>query len=272
MGRKRLTQIFPWLLPLRQKQRTMCYYAAMAMDKNNYAKQLEKKPLKYCIYETESPLYNTETGFDMIYQHNKVHNLKVASKKMNGLLIKPGETFSFWQCVRNADKETPYKDGLVVINDQLTTVKGGGLCGLSNQLFWMFLHTPLTIVERHTHQVKDFPNPKGGIPDGVDATVAQGWLDLKVRNDTDSVFQISFSFTEDVMIGKVYCDDLLPYVITIKSENERYIKKKEKIYEKVDVFKQFRTDDGRIMEEKLCYENCCEVGYKLDDGVQVWEE
>ena len=47
------------------------------------------------------------------------------------------------------------------------------------------LHTPLTLTERHGHQVKDFPEPPSDAPLGVDATVAEGWLDLRVRNDTE---------------------------------------------------------------------------------------
>lgn len=272
MTRKRLTQIFPALVPIRQKQRTMFFYAAMALDKNKYASELQSDLLKYCIYESSTPLYNTETGFDMVYQHNKVFNLKLAAKKVNKLIIKPNETFSFWQCVRYANKEIPYKEGLVVVNDQLTTVKGGGLCLLSNHLFWMFLHTPLTIVERHTHKVKDFPNSDSQLPDGVDATVAQGWLDLKVKNETNLTFQIELQITEDELIGRIYSNKALPYVVTIKAENERYIQKDGKIFEKLDIYKQQRLDDGQILKEEFCYENCCEIGYELPESVQIRKE
>lgn len=272
MTRKRLTQIFPGLLPIRQKQRTLFFYAGMALDRNKYAEELQQKNLKYCIYESSVPLYNTETGFDMVYQHNKVFNLKLASRKVSKLVIHPNETFSFWKSIKNADKEIPYKDGLVVINDELTTVKGGGLCLLSNHLFWLFLHTPLTIVERHTHKVKDFPNSSGGIPDGVDATVAQGWLDLKVKNETRNAYQIELVITEDELIGRIYSDAALPYLVTIKAENERYIQKDEKILEKIDIFKQYRAEDGRILKEEFCYENCCEIGYELPSTVLIKKE
>ncbi len=272
MTRKRLTQIFPWLLPIRQKQKTLFFYAGMALDRNKYAKEFQQEPLKYCIYESSTPLYNTETGFDMVYQHNKVFNLKLASKKVSKLVIHPNETFSFWKSVKDADKEVPYKEGLVVVDDKLTTVKGGGLCLLSNHLFWMFLHTPLTIVERHTHKIKDFPNSQSGTPDGVDATVAQGWLDLKVRNDTHASFQIELIITEDELIGRIYSDVAQPYLVTIKAENEQYIQKGQKIFERLDILKQYRTEDGRILKEEFCYENQCEIGYKLPDTVLIRKE
>ena len=51
-------------------------------------------------------------------------------------------------------------------------------------IFWLFLHAPLTILERHGHDRKDFPEPPSDALLGVDATIYEGWLDLKVRNDT----------------------------------------------------------------------------------------
>lgn len=74
-------------------------------------------------------------------------------------MIAPGETFSFWLAVRYADRHTPYKEGLAMVNGELVPQKGGGLCQLSNLLFWLFLNSPLTLVERHGHAVKDFPEP-----------------------------------------------------------------------------------------------------------------
>jgi vancomycin resistance protein VanW len=159
MKRKRMTQLFPFLLSIRRTQRRLFFYAKMYFDRNHYAKTKAPEFLPFCIYETKSKLLNENTGFDMKYQENKVFNLRLAAEPVNGLLICPGETFSFWQRVRYAEKNERYKDGLCVVNGKLVTVPGGGLCHLSNLLFWLFLHTPLTIVERHPHQIKDFPSP-----------------------------------------------------------------------------------------------------------------
>lgn len=161
MDRKRLTQRFPFLLPMRRAQRKMCFYAGMRFDGCRYAQTIGEKSLSHLLFETDCALYNHNTGFDMIYQENKVFNLKLAAKTLNGLLIRPGETFSFWWLVRHADKDTPYKDGLTVTNGKLTTMSGGGMCQMSNLLFWMFLHTPLTIIQRRGHEV--YVRESGGI-------------------------------------------------------------------------------------------------------------
>ena len=92
---------------------------------------------------------------------------------LDKVIIVPNETFSFWKLVRYADRDIPYKDGLTVVDGKLTTTSGGGLCQMNNLLFWMFLHTPFTVVERYGHGIKDFPELPSDAPMGVDATISE---------------------------------------------------------------------------------------------------
>ena len=143
MARKRLTQRFPWLLPLRRRQRKLCFYLGLALDRDRYARRQQTELLPWPVFETRCPMLNERTGFDLRYQENKIFNLKLAARKLNGLLIAPGESFSFWYALRGADRETPYKEGLAERDGRLLTEYGGGLCMLSNLLFWALLHTQL---------------------------------------------------------------------------------------------------------------------------------
>jgi D-alanine---D-serine ligase len=266
MKRKRMTQIFPCLLPLRRKQRLFLFYLKMRFDKKRYAVDKKEAALPYQIFETESNLYNYETGFDMKYQENKVFNLKLAANMLDNLIIKPGEIFSFWKLVRYADRFTAYKDGLVVVDGKLTTAYGGGLCQISNLLFWMFLHTPLTIVERHGHSVKDFPDPPSELPIGIDANIAEGWFDLKVKNNTNITFQISLVFEEEQMIGKVFTDKDIRFSYQIKNRDIHYERKKDEVFQKTDVCQLLLSKStGELMNEKLLYQNICKIGYSLPE-------
>lgn len=82
LSRKRITQIFPFLLPVREMQRKICFYTAMRLDGRHYAETIDEKHLAYKLFETNCALYNRNTGFDMIYQENKVFNLKLAAKTL----------------------------------------------------------------------------------------------------------------------------------------------------------------------------------------------
>lgn len=273
MTRRRITQIFPWLLPIRRWQRRLCFYAKMQWDGAAYATCREKQELPYLLFTTSCPMYNRETGFDMVYQENKVFNLKLAAAPLDHLLIRPGETFSFWRLVRHADRDTPYRDGLAEVNGKLTVQKGGGLCQLSNLLCWMFLHTPLTLTERHGHQVKDFPEPPSDAPLGVDATVAEGWLDLRVRNDTDITFQVVISFDQDHITGRVYTARDLGLTYEAINENLVYYRQNGTVYEGVDVVQRaIDTSSGICVSTRRMYRNQCEIGYRLPAGTVVQEK
>ena len=270
MPRKRITQVFPWLLPLRTRQRLFCFYTGMRLDGNRYASNKLNTLLPYQLFESSCPLYNRETGFDMVYQENKVFNLKLAASTLNQVVIRPNETFSFWQLVRHADRDTPYKDGLAVIDGKLTTASGGGMCQMSNLLFWMFLHTPLTIVERHGHGVKDFPEPPSDAPMGVDATVSEGWLDLKVRNITEDSFQLRITFDEEHIIGHLLTDRDTGQFYEVVNGQPLYYRKNNKVFEEVDVIQKMISEKtGACVSSKLLYRNKCEIGYPLPNGTEV---
>nr|WP_228370473.1 glycopeptide resistance accessory protein VanW [Gottschalkia acidurici] len=268
--RKRLTQTFPWLLPVRKIQRKAAFYLGMQLDNRNYSKTLLSIVLPHTLFETNTPLYNYKTGVDMTYQKNKVFNLKLAAKTLNGMIIKPNETFSFWQAVRHADREIPYKNGLTITDGKLTTTYGGGICQMSNLLFWMFLHSPLVIVERHTHKVKKFPDPSIDTPKGVDATVSEGWLDLKLLNNTRYTFQISIEFDKDKIYGSLLTDKSIDKRYEIRTENLSYIKERNKVYEKVSIYRdEIHVDSSEYIARDHLYDNYCEIGYELSPDILI---
>lgn len=270
MMRKRLTEQFPCLLPLRKRQRAFCYYLKMRFDGIHYATNQSSQTLPYQIFSSCCPMYNTQTGFPMVYQENKVHNLKLAAKKLNGLIIEPGETFSFWNRVRDADKKIPYKDALTERNGTLTTEYGGGLCQISNLLCWICLHSPLSIIERHGHYKKDFPEPPSDAPMGVDATVSEGWLDFRVRNDTDVPIQILITFDETHIIGQVFSGRDMGKTWQVVNQNLNYYREPNGIFEEVDIVQRI-TENSHIFE-KTAYRNRCQIAYCLPEGTTITEK
>ena len=208
MGRKRLTQFFPCLLPLRKKQKIFCYYMGMKLDHNRYPETRSDRLLTHPLFRTSWPLFNHKTGYELTYQENKAYNCQLAAKVLDKLIIATGETFSFWNAVRGADQETAYKNGYVLSDGRLQLLPGGGLCQMSSFLYWLFLHTPLTITEQHTHGI-DLHLNMPGIPQGIDAAVSEGWLDLKVKNNTAHTFQLLVAVDSHNMSGMVLSDTRL---------------------------------------------------------------
>ena len=150
-----------------------------------------------------------------------------------------------------------------MVNGQLTTAPGGGLCQLSNLLFWLFLHSPLTIVERSGHREKDFPD-LGDQPAGVDATVAEGWLDLKVRNDTGETYQLGLSFGPETMTGLLRADRETGVEYQVENRGLRYHRRGGEVIEEVDVLRrELSRATGELLRECFLYHNRCRIGYPL---------
>ena len=272
MRRKRLTQIFPFLIPLRVWQRKLFFYLKMKLDKNKYSNCKNEDNLPYLVYKNDSILINHNSGYDVVYQYNKAHNLKLAAKKLDGILIKPGETFSFYKIIRNADKTEPYKQGLTLVDGKIQGVYGGGMCQMSNTLYWLMLHTPLTVTERHGHAVDAIPPAAASdMPKGIDATVSEGWLDLKAFNSTDTTFQIRVEFDDEFMHAYVLADKEKYVSYEIFNGYSGYYRRNGKIY--LDSSVERRITDVRTGETETehLYINTCEIGYQLNSDILIKE-
>lgn len=83
-----------------------------AFDGGKFAAQLNTLPLEAVVKSHESPILRRLEGVDMTLQRSKAHNLLLACSKINGILIHPGETFSFWRLVGEPSEKRGYQEGL----------------------------------------------------------------------------------------------------------------------------------------------------------------
>jgi vancomycin resistance protein YoaR len=111
---------------------------------------------------------------------NRRHNIGVGAKRFDGVLVAPGETFSFIRVLGDVDASTGYLPELVIKGDQTTPEFGGGLCQVSTTAFRAILNGGLPIVERRNHSYRVVYYE----PAGTDATIYQPYPDLKFTNDT----------------------------------------------------------------------------------------
>jgi len=114
---------------------------------------------------------------------SRVHNVSVGSSKINGVLIAPGETFSFNQTVGDISTLTGYKQAYVIKDGKTVLGDGGGICQVSSTLFRAAMAAGLPIVERrgHSYRVSYYEQ---GASVGLDATVYAPTTDFKFKNDT----------------------------------------------------------------------------------------
>ncbi|BBH24389.1 hypothetical protein Back11_57340 [Paenibacillus baekrokdamisoli] len=166
----------------------------------------ENALLPHIISEHKTPLIRQLKEVDMWLQHNKVKNLHIASKRLNRIIIKPGETFSYWRFIGNTTKRKGYVDGMILFYGKVITGIGGGLCQLSNLIYWMTLHSPLTVTERYRHSYDVFPDSQRSQPFGSGATCAYNYLDLQIENQTNQTYQLVIYLTDTHLVGEWRAD------------------------------------------------------------------
>ncbi len=108
---------------------------------------------------------------------NRARNIKLAMNGLNGTLIKSGETYSFNDRVGLRSPERGYLKAPTLTNKGIVMDWGGGVCQVSSTLYNAALLSGFKIVERSPHY-----QPPGYVPIGLDATVADGQIDLKFQN------------------------------------------------------------------------------------------
>ncbi len=175
-------------------------------SRETFAKIVHNDKLPFSIFHHQSILLRQLKNVDMRLQHNKIKNLAIALQKLDGVIVKPGETFSYWMLIGRPTKSKGYVAGMLLRNGVVREGIGGGLCQLSNLIYWMTLHTPLTVVERFRHGYDVFPDSNRTQPFGSGATCSYPYIDLQIKNNTTSTFQLTLQLTDSHLTGSWLAD------------------------------------------------------------------
>jgi len=145
----------------------------------------------------QTPLLRHLRGIDISLEKNKIANLHIAIDRIHGVVLKSGEVFSFWKLIGRPTRRRGYLEGVILRRGTFGSGIGGGLCHLSGFIYWMTLHTPLTVAERHRHGYDTTPDKLFG----SDATCFYNFKDLMIKNNTAQPFQLLIEVGEDQLRG-----------------------------------------------------------------------
>jgi len=181
---------------------TFLRYLSWHFTGKSYAGRIELNYLPYIAASHQTPLLRKLRNVDMQLQYNKIINLSIAVKRLNGIVLRPGETFSYWKLIGNPTRSKGYKEGMILFYGGFTSGTGGGLCQLSNLIYWMTIHTPLKVIERHRHSYDVFPDSNRTQPFGSGATCVYNYRDLQIYNDTPLTYQLHLFLTAEELCGE----------------------------------------------------------------------
>lgn len=231
----------------------------------NMANSIKENLLPYTIYKHSSLIRRELGDVDPILQDNKAINLTLAAPKISGIMIKPGEIFSFWKLVGSCSVKKGYKDGLMISSGRMTKGIGGGMCQFTNLIHWIVLHTPMQIIEHHHHDDMDlFPDYGRQVPFGTGTSIVYNYLDYRFKNTTDITFQLITYTTEDYLNGEIRSDKPLSYKYHIKVEDEFFSKESGQVYRNSKIFRHcIDKRTGNLISRELIKTNHAKVMYNL---------
>ena len=225
-----------------------------AVSGERFAAVRERTPLPTLICRHNSLIRRTLGKVDPVLQDNKAVNLALAAPRIDGILIRPGETFSFWRLVEKPSAKRGYRTGMIIANAQTGEAVGGGMCQFSNLIHWMVLHAPLTVTEHHHHDQFDlFPDFNRQVPFGTGTSIFYNYLDYRFRNDTDMTFQLLVHTTENHLCGELRAERPLAVKYHIAAENVCFARENGEVYRCGEVYRTCvdKTTSSTISRELL---------------------
>jgi len=230
------------------------------LSKNRLATNKAEERLPILLSEHHSNMIKRAPGVNLEHQFNKAENIDIACKHISGVVIKPGEEFSFWRLVGKTSKRRGFKEGRIIRNNKLVSGTGGGLCNLSNTIHLLVLDSPLKVTEFHKHSDALAPDPGKRIPLSAGTSVSYNNLDFRFRNDTDQDFQLILWCEGEDLHAELRCEKPLPCRYELVEENHHFRKEGEKYYRVSKIYRViWDIATGKTVAKELIWDNHSEV-------------
>lgn len=193
--------IIPEVIGISVKKSDLAFIAEQLEDKENIEMVVPVEKVMPSVTEKDinnklfkDTLYTVYTSYrnDTQANKNRTENLRLASSKINGTILAPGEVFSFNNTVGKRTIEAGYKDAMIFRDGKVIPDIGGGICQVSSTLYYAVLYADLEVVERRNHMfVVSY------VPYGMDSTVYYGQTDFRFKNSTNWPIKIESWMTND---------------------------------------------------------------------------
>lgn len=169
-------------------------------------------------------LYRDLLGASTTYYRNsidnRINNLNLAASKINGLILYPGDVFSYNEILGQRTQEAGFLPAGAYENGEVVEEVGGGICQVSSTLYSAMLYGyNLTTVERSPHYF-----PVDYLEKGYDATVSWPKPDFKFRNDRDYPIKIvaTCNNEERSLTVEIWGTNLDGHYISLRKDTRAY--------------------------------------------------
>ncbi len=241
----------------RQTRRTLSNF----IHASSFSTRRLEKPLGVEVLRSRSPFFRDLPQVPRRLFENKRVNLSRALDGLNGILIRPGEVFSFWWLVGAPDVKRGFLEGLVIRQGRAETGFGGGLCQLSNMIHYLVLHSDVKVMERHRHSFDLFPDDARTVPFGIGATVSYNYKDLRFLNKSAATYQLIFELDETHLSGRLLCDREPEKRYCLKERDCRVTCTEGVYWRENEVYREVADERDKTVVEEVLFRNRCECRY-----------
>lgn len=229
------------------------------MSKEKFAKTYMNEKLPNLVWEHHSNMIKRAPGVDLTHQLNKADNIEIAGGKINGIVIKPGEVFSFWKTVGKISRSKGYKDGRIIKKNKLVAGVGGGLCNLGNTLHLLILHSPLEVTEFHKHSDALAPDEGKRVPFSAGTSVCYNHIDYRFKNNTDQNVQLLVWRNGEDLHAELRSEKDFCYSYELIEEDHHFKKENGKFYRNSKIYRNVINKKSGTVEKELIHNNHSEV-------------
>jgi len=263
----RLQRLLPF--PVRAALRRVQRHVQWVLRPQRWARERGKwEQFPVILTRRESPLQRAETGGLAAHTAEKTRNLELACARVNGLLVAPGEVFSFCRTVGPATRRRGYLPALEMHDGSMGASAGGGLCQLANLLFALSVAVNAEIVERHRHSLDLFPDTGRDVPFGFGATVFYNYVDFQFRNRLPFPLLLEVNVRPPVLTGAIRAAEALPFTVRIEETDHAFYRRDGAVWRRNKVWREVTAADGAATRE-LLLANDSKVLYPADHLVTV---
>lgn len=262
---KLFCEIHPVCYEISLKKEILKRHLKNLSGKEKFARTIKKEKLPNVISSHSSNLIKKGKGIDPVLQENKAVNIALACSKINGVILHPGEVFSFWRLVGKTTKRRGYRDGRVIVQNKLKPGIGGGLCNLGNTIHLLVLHSPLKVTEFHSHSDALAPDEGKRVPFSAGTSVSYNNIDYRFQNNTDQDIQLLVWCEDGKLYGELRSERAFPWRYELAEEDHHFKKEGNKYYRISKIYKKtIDRSSGELLDKKLVLDNHSEVMYDYD--------
>ncbi len=260
MGKKRklFCEISPTTYAIALQKQIITRHIKNWMGKEKFATHQQQDKLPVVIYSNSNNMIKRGPGIDPQLQLNKADNIRLACSRMNGVIVNPGETFSFWKLVGKTSKRNGFAEGRVIVNGKLVAGVGGGLCNLANTINLLVMHSPMTITELHHHSDALAPDPGGvRVPYSAGTSVNYNFVDYRFRNDTEQPVQLCAWCDGDDLCTELRTTMEFPTTYRLVEEDHHFHQEASGNYYRISKIYLETMDrtTGEVLERRLQWDN-----------------